>query len=501
MNTVLRCVLTLAVLMAAMWPLASPTADQATAEPSVADDSTPSLVIEVALVGPIGPATTDFFRTALKQAEDRHAAALILRLDTPGGLAEATRDIDQAVLAAKVPVIAWVAPAGARAASAGTYILYASHLAAMAPGTHVGAATPVALGGPVAPGRPAGTPADAPRQEPAEADRANENKPASGQPSDSSDLPNPSSTLERKMINDSAAHLRALAELRGRSVEWAERAVRGAESLTADEALQQGVIELLADSRESLLTQAHGRSVQLAGEPHRLHTRSAVVEQIDPDWRTELLSLITNPSVAYVLLLVGLYGLLLEGYHPGAMVPGVVGVLCLLLAAYALQVLPVNYAGLALIIVGVGLMLAELVTPSFGVLGIGGLAALVLGSVILFDTGVPGFSVSRGLIAAIAAASGAVMLSLLYLIARARKQPRSGGVDELQSASAQALEDFADEGWVQAWGETWRARSDLPVSKGQQLCVLAVDGLLLHVKAVSDPAAQGAQPSRAGHTG
>ncbi|WP_225444596.1 NfeD family protein [Pseudomarimonas arenosa] len=428
------------------------------------------LVIEVAIVGPIGPATTDFFRRALLQAEQRGAAALILRLDTPGGLAEATRDIDQAILSAKLPVIAWVAPSGSRAASAGTYILYASHLAAMARGTHLGAATPVAIGGPSSPTPPrplsGANPGDSDQED---------------KPSQDAD-PQPQTAMERKVVNDSAAYLRALAELRGRNVDWAERAVRSAESLTADEALQNNVIEVLADNRSQLLNQVHGREVKLSDQKVVLDTRNALVELIEPDWRTELLSLITNPSVAYVLLLAGLYGLLLEGYNPGATVPGVVGVVCLLLAAYALQVLPVNFAGLALIIVGIGLMLAELTTPSFGVFGIGGVVALVFGSVVLFDSDVPGFAVSRGLIGGIAAISGGGVLLLLYVLARARGQPVSSGLDELLRLPAIALDDFQRQGWVQARGESWRALSEQPVKRGQRLQVVAVDGLKLRVK-------------------
>lgn len=472
MNAVLRWLCTLAVLLAA-WPSCASDGEQVVEQ---AGETAPPLVIEVALVGPIGPASTDFFRRALQQAEQRGAAALILRIDTPGGLAEATRDIDQSILAARVPVITWVAPSGARAASAGTYIVYASHLAAMAPGTHLGAATPVAIGGgaPGAPGAP--TPGGPRPEQPADETSGEEGgaEPAAGS--------KPGTAMERKIINDSAAYLRTLAELRGRNVEWAERAVRDAESLTAEQALEQQVIELIAANRTQLLEQAHGREVKLGEETRVLATRNAVVEVIEPDWRTELLSLITNPSVAYLLLLAGLYGLLLEGYNPGALVPGVVGVVCLLLAAYALQVLPVNFAGLALIIVGVGLMLGELATPSFGVLGVGGLVALIFGSLVLFDSGVPGFEVSRGLIGGIAAVSGSLLLGLIYLLTRARRQPTQAGCDELLHLPAIALDDFHGNGWVQVRGESWRAMSEVPVARGQWLKVAAVEGLKLKVQ-------------------
>ena len=427
----------------------------------------PGVVALMAIEGPIGPSTTELLQRALSEAEAASAQALVLRIDTPGGLEAATRDIDQAILAAPLPVVAWVAPSGARAASAGTFIVYASHVAAMAPGSHLGAATPVPIGGSPMPQRP--TSDDSGKGEDAEQ--------AEGKPT------TPGSTLERKAINDTAAHLRAMAELRGRNAEWAERAVREGVSLTAGEALEQGVVELMAGSLDALLDQLHGREVQLDGRSVTLSTRGANVLQIEPDWRNRLLALITNPSVAYLLLLAGLYGLLLEGYNPGALVPGVVGVICLLLAAYALQMLPVNYAGLALIVVGLLLMLGELLTPSFGVLGIGGLVSLVFGSVVLFDTDVPGFGVSRGLIGGIALSTGALMLLLLGMLSRSRRRPQSTGPAELMAMPAVALADFQGRGKVRARGEVWQALSAAPVQAGQRLRVTGIEGLVLRVEA------------------
>jgi membrane-bound serine protease (ClpP class) len=434
---------------------------------AVADTPSPARVIVVAIDGPIGPATTDLLRRALARAEQAGAEAVILRIDTPGGLDAATRDIDQAILASKVPVVGWVGPSGARAASAGTYIMYATHLAAMAPGTHLGAATPVPIGG-AAPAAPKPrSPKDG----------------AKGEQDDEQDAADRSpSAMERKILHDSAAYIRSLAELRGRNAEWAEQAVREGVSLTASEALERGVIELIAADLQQLLQLIDGRSVQVGEREQVLATAATTVETMEPDWRNRLLALITNPSVAYLLLLIGLYGLLLEGYNPGALVPGVVGVVCLLLAAYALQVLPVNYAGLALIVVGLLLMLAEVITPSFGVLGIGGVIALVLGSIVLFDTDVPGFAVSRGLIAGIGLSSAAGFLLLISLLARSRREPVTTGVAELLHESAIALEDFERSGRVRTRGEVWRAVSEVPVQAGQRLQVTAVDGLTLHVK-------------------
>jgi membrane-bound serine protease (ClpP class) len=288
--------------------------------------------------------------------------------------------------------------------------------------------------------------------------------------------------LQRKILHDSAAYIRSLAELRGRNAEWAERAVREGVSLTANEALQQNVIELIAPSMASLLAQADGRSVQLGEHETLLQTADASIVELHPDWRNRLLALITNPSVAYLLLMIGLYGLLLEGYNPGALVPGVVGVLCLLLAAYALQVLPVNYAGLALIALGLLLMLGEALSPSFGVLGVGGIIALIMGSLVMFDADVPGFEVSRGLIAGVAAVSGGGLLLVLMMLGRSRRRPATTGVDELLHATAIALEDFDVNGHVRVRGEVWQAESTQPVRAGQTLRVEVIDGLRLRVR-------------------
>lgn len=437
-----------------------------------AETSRPTPRVLVATIdGAIGPATTDYVRNAIARAAEIGANAMVLRIDTPGGLEAATRDIDKAILASPVPVVTYVSPSGARAASAGTYILYASHVAAMAPGTNLGAATPVPIGG----GQQPSAPRSAPKPEATEDDGESAQE-ASKQASD------PASAMERKILHDSSAYIRALAELRGRNAEWGEKAVREGASLTSSEALAENVIEYIASTLDGLLTQIDGLEVKLDAETVLLRTAGAEVIEFHPDWRNRLLSVITNPSIAYLLLLVGLYGLLLEGYNPGAMVPGVVGVLSLLLAAYALQVLPVNYVGLALIIVGVGLMVAEVVTPSFGVLGIGGLFALVVGSIILFDTDVPGFGVSRGLIAGIAVSTGGAFLLIMMMLGRSRRAAVTTGVDELLALPAVAVEDFSGDGHVRIRSELWRAHSETPVNAGQILKVEAVDGLTLRVR-------------------
>ena len=413
--------------------------------------------------GPIGPATSDFFVRKLREAEAGGAALVVVTIDTPGGLDTAMRDMVQAILAAEIPVVAYVAPSGARAASAGTYLVYASHVAAMAPATNLGAATPVQIGGP-APARPA--PADAP------AGKDGEAKPAA----------EAGSAVERKALNDSIAYIRGLAELRGRNVEWAEAAVRDGASLPADEALAAGVIDLVAADLPELLASLDGRKVKLRSQEIELETAGLVLHEVEPDWRTNLLALVTNPNVAYLLMLIGIYGLLLEGYNPGAIVPGVVGAICLLLALFAFQVLSVNYAGLALIALGVILIVAESFAPSFGALGLGGIVAFVIGSVMLLDNEVPGFSIAWQLIGAMALAGALVLLAIVSFAVRARRRPVVSGAEGLARELAEAVEDFEHKGLVRVHGELWTAESSAPVRAGQRLRIRKVEGLVIQVE-------------------
>ena len=410
----------------------------------------------------IGPATSDFFVRSLDRARERKVRLVIVQLDTPGGLDSAMRDMIRALLASPVPVAIYVSPSGARAASAGTYLLYASHVAAMAPATNLGAATPVRIGAPSEP--------SSPRQPEAQGDQDKDAKPESG------------TAEERKAINDSVAYIRGLAELRGRHADWAESAVRAAASLPASAALEQNVIDIVASDVADLLGKIDGRVVKVSTGELRLATRSLVVQRIDPDWRTRLLAVLTNPNVAYLLMLVGIYGLLLEGYNPGAVLPGVVGAICLLLALYAFQVLSVNYAGLGLILLGLALLVGEAFVPSFGSLGIGGVAAFVIGSIILLDTGVPGFEVARSLIGGIALAGALLVLLLASYFTRSRKRPVVTGAEQLLVEPAIALRDFARSGPVRVRGEIWDAIARAPVKEGQRLRIVRVDGLRLEVE-------------------
>lgn len=410
--------------------------------------------------GAIGPATADYIERGLARAERGSAPLVILRMDTPGGLDISMRDIVKAILASPVPVATYVAPSGARAASAGTYILYASHVAAMAPGTNLGAATPVAIGAVPNPAEPGKPPAAG----------KEESGPAAGD------------TLARKQVSDAAAYIRSLAQLRGRNVDWAERAVKEAASLSADEALKLRVVDFVAADPTDLLQQADGKRVSLPQGERRLAVAGAAITEHAPDWRVRLLAVITNPSVALILMMLGIYGLFFEFSNPGLIAPGVVGGVCLLLALYALQLLPVNYAGAALIVLGIGFMVAEVYLTSFGILGVGGIIAFVIGAIILIDTDLPAFGVSLPLVLLLAAMSALVIAAIGGMALSARRRPVVSGEETLVGSSGEMLEDAETEGWARIQGEQWRVRVDRPLRRGQRVRVIARAGLLLQVK-------------------
>lgn len=427
----------------------------------------PGEVWVVDLDGPLGPATADLIIRSLGNAAEAGARALVIRMDTPGGLDKSMRDVVKEILASEVPVITYVAPGGARAASAGTYIAFASHVAAMAPATNIGSSTPVSLGGgPAAPtpGVPSAVPPD---------------DAADGQ--EGAAEPVSTDAMTRKVINDAVAYLQGLAELRGRNVEWAEKTVRFGANLRASEALEQRVIDVIAPDLPALLQSIDGRPVSLAGRSTTLAVAGAEVHHVETDWQHELLTIITDPTIAYGLLIFGIYGLILEFYQPGMVFPAVVGIVCLLLGAYGLQMLPINYAGLALIVVGIGLMAAEVFTPTFGIMGLAGVVAFVIGSVILIDTESPGYEVPLLVVGAFAAATAGLSLFALGAAVQARRRAVMTGREGMIGGRGEALQDFADGGAVWAFGERWKAVTDAPLRKGDKVRVTGVEGLTLQV--------------------
>lgn len=441
-------------------------------------------VAELTIDGPIGPATTDYLTRSMATAHEQGARAILIRMDTPGGLDAATRDIIKSILASPTPVITYVHPAGSRAASAGTYILYGSHIAAMTPSTTLGAATPVKMGG--GGGLPFAGEEQSEQQAPEQTGgrTRGENEKSEGEPSssDGAQTPAPKDAMERKVINDAVAFIRGLAERHGRNADWAEKAVRQAATLTASEALEQNVIDAVAESREDLLVQLDGREVKLGSGLVTLGLAGLPIRSYEPDWRSEFLSIITNPQIASILLLIGIYGLILEGYNPGAIVPGVVGVISLLIGLYALQVLPVNYTGVALIVLGALLILAEAFVPSFGALGIGGVAAVVLGSIMLVDTEVPGMEVSYELIGAIAAVGGLTVLGIMTMVGRSLRMPRMASNKAMEGRTGQVAQVTDDGCKVSIDGELWNASSDAHLSEGDTVEVTEQDGLQLKVR-------------------
>lgn len=459
------------ILAVGLWGITATTAQESASGPG-------GVAVLTVIDGPIGPATVHHVEDTLSQARARGAVLAILQLNTPGGLASSMREIISEILASPIPVAGYVAPPGAHAASAGTYIMYATHVAAMAPGTNLGAATPVQIGG-----MPGGPPTD--REPPGDgaeektdddADKSRDTPPAERRSPTA-----PGTAMEAKAVNDAVAFIRSLADMHGRNADWAEKAVREAASLSAEDALKENVIDLMANDVPGLLAAIDGRTVTVLGQERTLATGGLHVETIEPGTLTRLLAVLSNPNVAFILMMIGVYGLIFEFANPGSIGPGVIGAICLVLGLYALNQLPLDTAGLALVGLGLALMVAEAFTPTFGVLGIGGLVAFIIGAIMLIDTDVPAYQLSWPVIAGTAVVSGGLLAFVLGYVMRAHRRPVHSGAEDMIGSPAEVIDWAGGTGHVQAHGERWQARGSGSFMPGDSVRIKGLNGLTLEV--------------------
>ncbi|MEM9244065.1 MAG: nodulation protein NfeD [Pseudomonadota bacterium] len=433
--------------------------------------STQAIAVQLSVDGAIGPAIQDYISRGLKFAQRQKASVIILQINTPGGLDKSMRKIITDILASPIPVVSYVAPSGAHAASAGTFILYATPIAAMAPGTNLGAASPVSIGG---------SPSTKPTPEKDTKEKDSEKNKQSDKNQEDNKIDS-QTTLEKKASNDASAYIRSLAQLHGRNAEWAEQAVRAAASLSAQEALQANVINIIADNPTDLLNKIDGRSVKLSQGTITLHTKNARIVYYHPDWRTKFLAVITDPSIAYLLLMAGIWGLFLEFAYAGTMIPGVLGVICLLIGLYGLQLLPINYVGFGLMILGIGFFIAEIFIPTFGILGIGGIISLTIGSIMLINTDVAHFGISIPLILSVSITTGIFLLLIIYLVIKSHRGAIVSGREKMIGSHGVIEKDYKGQLFARVNGEQWQINNPEQFTPGQTIKVVAIEDLVLTV--------------------
>lgn len=448
-----------------------------------AETNSTKRAMQLTLDGSVNPAIARFLVQNIEEAAEQDYQLIIIKMNTPGGLDLAMRDIIRAILSSPIPVATYVYPPGSRAASAGTYILYASHVSAMAPATNLGAATPVSIGGMPSPDE-SNQPEQSKQPENNEAAADTSEQPTKTSPSPS--RTSNKSAMEKKVINDAEAYLRSLADYHGRNIDWVRNAVREGESLSSNEALEIGVIDLIAENPQQLLTMIDGKSVRLPSGQANIDTKGMTIEVVEVDWKTQLLSIISDPNIAYILLIVGIYGLIFEGYNPGTFIPGVIGAICLLLAFYALQIMPVNYVAAGLLVLGIALLVVEAFAPSFGILGVGGIIAFILGSFLLFNEPETGMAIAMPILIFVTIVSVILLSFVLSLAIRARNRPVVSGKEEMLSEVGIVEHDFEVKGWIKIHGEIWKASSSQPLKAGQQVKVVAVNDLDLVVVPTAD---------------
>jgi membrane-bound serine protease (ClpP class) len=407
--------------------------------------------------GPIGVATMEYVVSSIDLAHSDNSpiqpTLIILKLDTPGGLENAMRGIIKRILSSNIPIVGYVHPQGARAASAGTYILYATHIAAMSPATNLGAATPVQIGLPV----------------------------ISSEPDDQINKSDNNNTMTRKIVNDATAYIEGLADLRGRNREWAAEAVLSGASKSAKDALEANIINIIAYDIDDLLTQLNGYAVVINGQQSTLNLNDINIVNISANWRQKFLSVVGNPSFAFILILIGIYGLIFEFSNPGGGVLGLVGAVCILTALYGFQVLPINHAGLALILLGIGLMIAEVYSPSFGIFSIIGAVSLIIGSVILIDTPEPAFQIALPIILSVAISSIGFVFLTFGMLFKSRQQKKVSGIESLLGETAEIESVNKDITLARLQGELWQVQANEPLILGDKVTVSSINGLTLNV--------------------